>query len=212
MKKSTTQIQFTLIFCLGLALIIPQITLTATPPDSTAIQKSEQANYNIARYVTASGGVIGARSQNYVQHGTAGQAIVSGAQSANNFLASGFWIQPGAPTEISPAEGPSLPTVFALHQNYPNPFNPETIIEFDLPNTCLVTVEIFNTVGQRIRLISSQVEAAGHVTAVWDGRNEQGEVMGSGVYFYRVTADAVDNTPQNHQIQFQQTKKMLLVK
>jgi hypothetical protein len=212
MKKLTTQIKSTLIFCFGLALLITQIALTASPSDSTAIQKSEQANYHIARYVIASGGAIGASSPNHVQHGTAGQAIVTGAQSANNFLASGFWIQPGAPTEVSPAESPSLPTDFALHQNYPNPFNPETMIEFDLPNTCMVTVEIFNTVGQRIRLVSSQVQTAGHVIAIWDGRNEQGEVMGSGVYFYRVTANAVDNTQQNHQIQFQQTKKMLLVK
>lgn len=212
MKKWDTQTQCFRIFCLALLLLSYKTALAVSPVDSLSLIKSKQANYIIPRYVIGSGGVIGVRSPNYVHHGTAGQSIVGGALSVNNILLSGFWIQPAGPTKVSPAEKSSLPTVFALHQNYPNPFNPETTIAYDLPNACVVTVEIFNTVGQRIRLVSSHLQGPGRATVMWDGRDDLGQAMVSGVYFYKVTALALKNSENNQQIQFQQTKKMILVK
>lgn len=212
MIKWITQLQYCWLFCLGFAFLVSTAASAVAPADSISHNKSEQANYILGRRVIGSSGVLGARSSNNFHSATAGQTIIGRAQNANNIVVAGFWILSAGPTEVSPAEKPNLPTEFALHQNYPNPFNPETVIEYDLPNACLVTVEIFNTVGQRIRLISSQVQGPGYAQVVWDGRDDQGKVMGSGVYFYQVTAFSAANKASNHQIQFQQTKKMLFVK
>jgi flagellar hook assembly protein FlgD len=67
-------------------------------------------------------------------------------------------------------------------------------------------------VGQRIRLVNSHVQGPGQAIATWDGRNDQGQAMVSGMYFYQVTASALENNESNQHIQFQETKKMLLVK
>lgn len=209
MKKLISVSMLCLIFCLGLSHAI--ITSTAVA-QVDSLYKSELANYRIGRYVIGSGGVIGATSANNRHHATVGQTFVGGMQGTNNIVLSGFWLAGGSPVGIQSEEPVAMPTEFKLHQNYPNPFNPETTIAYDLPGVFLVTVEIFNTVGQRIRLVSSHVQGPGQAIATWDGRNDQGQAMVSGMYFYQVTASAVENKESDQQIQFQETKKMLLVK
>lgn len=125
-------------------------------------------------------------------------------------------------TDVQSYPQSSLPSSFDLKQNYPNPFsakggsasggNPQTTIRYNLPNECHITMEIFNVVGQRVRLLSSRVQGPGHAQVVWDGRDELEKPMCSGVYLYRVTATAVLTEGSNAEILFQQTKKMLLVK
>lgn len=209
MKKLISVSMLSLIFCLSLS---PAIIRSTAIAQVDSLRKSEQANYMIGRYVIGSGGVIGAASASQRHHATIGQTFVGGMQGTNHILHSGFWLPGGGPVGIQYEEPVAIPTEFKLHQNYPNPFNPETIIAYDLPGTFLVTVEIFNTVGQRIRLVSSHVQGPGQATAIWDGRNDQGQAMVSGMYFYQVTASAVENKESNQQIQFQETKKMLFVK
>ena len=87
-----------------------------------------------------------------------------------------------------PAVDGHLPidTVF----NYPNPFNPSTQISFALRDASRVSVNIVNLLGQRIRvLIDEQVMAAGEQQVVWDGRDDAGQQVSSGIYFYRIVAD-----------------------
>lgn len=93
------------------------------------------------------------------------------------------------------------PGEFSLYDNYPNPFNPETKISYSLARPCRVRLEIFNLLGQKIRTLVDQQQAAGVRQVVWDGRNQSGEEVASGVYFYRLEAD-----------DFSQTKKMILVR
>jgi hypothetical protein len=82
-----------------------------------------------------------------------------------------------------------VPTAYALGQNYPNPFNPTTTIEFDLPKSSSVTLEVFNVSGARMRsLLKGESIAAGSHTMMWDGRDASGRVVPSGVYMYRITA------------------------
>ncbi len=82
-----------------------------------------------------------------------------------------------------------IPTEFGLAQNYPNPFNPSTNIQFDLPKTVPVTLEIYNILGSRIRtLVRGESLNAGRYTAVWDGRDEGGTSVASGAYFCRISA------------------------
>jgi Secretion system C-terminal sorting domain/Viral BACON domain len=80
-----------------------------------------------------------------------------------------------------------LPLTLALHQNYPNPFNLSTNIEFDIPSRTDVRLEIFNVVGQRVRLLIAEPVSAGHHTVAWDSQSDHGSVVPSGVYFYRLT-------------------------
>ena len=91
-------------------------------------------------------------------------------------------------TAVETVDEPALPDAFTLSQNYPNPFNPSTTIEFDLPVRSSVTVTVLNVLGQRvIRLKEGELSAGTH-RLVWDGRDADGRVVGSGVYFYRVAA------------------------
>ncbi len=93
-----------------------------------------------------------------------------------------------------------VPDRFEVSQNYPNPFNPMTSIDLSLPAACTWTMTIYNINGQAIRKISRHDEA-GVVTIEWDGTNDFGQSVASGVYLYRVEAG-------NHAV----SKKMILLK
>jgi len=80
----------------------------------------------------------------------------------------------------------AIPEKFMVHQNYPNPFNPITTIKYDLPEDENVSLTIFNILGQKIVTLVSQEMQAGYHKSIWNGRNENGETVTSGVYFYRL--------------------------
>lgn len=93
------------------------------------------------------------------------------------------------------------PDVFSLSQNYPNPFNPSTEIQFQVPQVSQVTITLFNLLGQKVRtLVNSQMEPGSYKT-VWDGRNDFGQKVASGIYIYRMNAG-----------EFSSVKKMILMK
>jgi len=116
-------------------------------------------------------------------------------------LANGTVLElPGLPVGITGGQS-LLPNKFALHQNYPNPFNPTTTIRYDLKNNTEVSLEIFNLLGQKIRTLVSGLQEAGYREIGWDGRNDSGIGVASGIYIYRI--DAGD---------FIQTRKMVLMK
>ncbi len=94
-----------------------------------------------------------------------------------------------------------VPTDYALSQNYPNPFNPSTTIRYDLPEDGFLTIKIYNLLGQEVRALVSGDQTGGMHSVLWDGRNNQGQVVASGIYLYRL-----------HTKQFTQTKKMLFIK
>jgi hypothetical protein len=99
----------------------------------------------------------------------------------------------------------SMPSKFKLYQNYPNPFNPTTIIAFDLPSAAVVSVSVYNVLGQRVVELASQRQFQGGTESLeFDARN-----LASGVYLYRVDAVSTDVTLPGH---FTQTRKMLLIK
>jgi hypothetical protein len=98
-------------------------------------------------------------------------------------------------------ELPSVPQNFFLSQNYPNPFNPATTISYGLPADAHVKVEIYNLLGQNVRTLVDELQSAGYKAIIWDGRDDSGNHVSTGVYFYRI--DAGD---------FQASRKMLLIK
>ena len=82
----------------------------------------------------------------------------------------------------------AFPPAFGLADNYPNPFNPSTTIGYALPAESEVRLEVFNTAGQRVRVLLATHQPAGHYTVEWDTRDAQGQAVASGVYFYRLQA------------------------
>ncbi|MFZ1685229.1 MAG: S8 family serine peptidase [Candidatus Zixiibacteriota bacterium] len=82
----------------------------------------------------------------------------------------------------------NVPAGFDLSQNYPNPFNPTTNINFSVPATSHVTVEVFNILGQRVVTLFDGDKAAGTYTVTWNSRDESGNAVSSGIYFYRLVA------------------------
>ena len=87
-------------------------------------------------------------------------------------------------------DAPALPAAFVLHGNYPNPFNPETAIGFELGQPAKVRLEVFDLLGQHLRTLVEGERGAGAHRAIWDGRDEIGAPVASGVYFYRLQAGA----------------------
>ena len=102
----------------------------------------------------------------------------------------GAWSGEAVITVIeSPASKPVVPSLtFGLGANYPNPFNPETQIAYTLSETGPVELAIYNVLGQRIRTLVQEVQAAGRYQVVWNGRNENGGSVASGIYLYRLSS------------------------
>jgi hypothetical protein len=86
-------------------------------------------------------------------------------------------------------ENPNVPVKFSLAQNYPNPFNPSTVINYTISpsaNSTNTRLEIFNLLGQKVRTLVDARESGGIHSVSWDGRNDAGELLPSGVYVYRL--------------------------
>ncbi len=101
----------------------------------------------------------------------------------------------------APEEKNNRPESFELSQNYPNPFNPTTTIRYFLPKRENVTLEIFNLLGERVRMLADEEQTAGEHTALWDGKDEKGKTLSSGIYFYQLKGK-----------EFSKTKKMIFLK
>jgi hypothetical protein len=99
------------------------------------------------------------------------------------------------------APTPLVPTVTALSGNYPNPFNPSTDVKFSLKEAADVQIDIFNIKGEKVKtLVNDHMEAAYH-SVTWNGNDDQGRTVGSGIYFYKMRAG-----------KYTSTKKMILMK
>jgi hypothetical protein len=107
---------------------------------------------------------------------------------------------PPSPPKIDWRKIP-VPDQFKLEQSYPNPFNPTTTIEFSLPFDCKVDITIYNIFGQIVRNLAATETKAGYHTVKWDGTNNTGVRMASGVYIYRIIAGS-----------FVDSHKMILLK
>ncbi len=86
------------------------------------------------------------------------------------------------------AETGETPQKFELYQNYPNPFNLETTIEYELPFDSWTSLKIYNVLGQEVKTLVEGFKEAGRHKVIWDGRDEKGRVVTSGVYFCRMIA------------------------
>jgi len=95
---------------------------------------------------------------------------------------------PPSTTAVTEDHTATLPKTFVLEQNYPNPFNSDTVIHFALPTSADVELAIFNLTGQQVTTLADGMRAAGTYTVRWDGRNDDGRKLASGVYLYQLKA------------------------
>ncbi len=98
-------------------------------------------------------------------------------------------------------EEDELPTTFDISWNYPNPFNPGTTLDFRLPQVANVKLEIYNVLGQKVRTLVDAQMQPGRYKAIWDGRNDAGAALSSGMYICRFAAG-----------DFERVQKMILLK
>ncbi len=102
---------------------------------------------------------------------------------------------------VGDRNGKTPPPAFELAQNYPNPFNPVTTISYSVPRRAQVTIDVFDILGQKVRTLVVGNKAAGSYQVEWDGTDNAGRAVATGIYLYRYQAGDVV-----------QTKKMLLLK
>jgi hypothetical protein len=93
------------------------------------------------------------------------------------------------------------PAEFELYQNYPNPFNPETRIKYTLKKAGHVTLHIYNVLGEKVKTLLDQDQSTGFYQINWDGKNDKGKSVSSGLYLYKLEVNG-----------FSQAKRMLLLK
>jgi hypothetical protein len=109
------------------------------------------------------------------------------------------WMQNIVNPDIT--EAGNIPKAYNLSQNYPNPFNPTTTIKFDVKEKGSVTLKIYNVAGQLIRTLHDGVMDAGSYTLTWDGKNNRGASVATGVYLYKMEAK-----------NFSKTRKLVLLR
>lgn len=102
-------------------------------------------------------------------------------------------------TPVAENEIPVLHTV--LHENFPNPFNPETTISFSIKDAADVQLEVYNLKGQLVKSLVNDRQATGMYSVVWNGTDDAGKAVSSGIYYYRLRSG-----------RFSSTKKMVLMK
>jgi hypothetical protein len=106
------------------------------------------------------------------------------------------------PDVVSGAGGGPMPQRYSLRQNVPNPFNPSTVVHYDVPpGGGAMSLQVFDVSGRLVRTLVEGIQTAGHKRIAWDGRDDSGQPVSSGLYFYRLQAG-----------DYAQTRKMLLLK
>jgi len=122
-------------------------------------------------------------------------------RAMGNCSSASNWSSPSVYTDVSSLDESTVPGDFLLRQNTPNPFNPETTIQFDIPSPCFAKLVVYNIAGQVVSTLVEEGVSAGRKQVTWNGTDDSGRRLPSGVYFYRLTAG-----------DFSETKKMLLLK
>ncbi len=167
------------------------LTLSLISVFALSLGSSPVSGVQMARQVLDGGGAMWLSTTNYKLSSSLGQSITGVQEGAINKLYTGFWnpwVVQMTPVEWEQEDHAQLPKEFDLRQNYPNPFNPTTVIEYALPKASEVKIQIYNILGQKVRNLVDESQEAGYKTIHWDGKDDHGNEVSSGVYFYRIEA------------------------
>ncbi len=160
----------------------------------------DAAGFELKSSVIGAAGSPGS-SASFNSNGTLGQSSSIGPGGSTTFvLTGGFWSKLQTATGIFEA---AIPPIFrnALLPNAPNPFNPVTSINFEVSKQSPVIITIFNIKGQAVRNLVREVREPGRYEILWDGKNNQGRQLASGVFFCQFQVG-----------EFSDVRKMLLLK
>lgn len=171
--------------------------LTTAEPPNAARKLFWQIKFDTATISSPSGQVLFDSIRNNPSARIEFHDLV-GTKHRVNFIPSIFTITASGIREI---HGGITPGQYMLSQNYPNPFNANTEIVFALPNGGRVTLEVFNLLGQKVSTLIDGYLTAGTKIVNWDGRDDQGLPVPSGIYLYQLLS-----------AEFRETKKMLVLK
>jgi len=189
-----------LIVSFGLILAFSFFGLLSLGPKSHNQAQAKSNDYSVFVWQTINSGGNSFMSSNDTIISTVGQ-ICGGVMEGGGYEMHIGYICKCCPTKVEEQEDENTPYTFSLSQNYPNPFNPTTNIEFELPRSGPVIIEIFNILGQKVRILVDDHMKAGHKLVDWDGKDKNGNDVSSGIYFYRLQAG-----------NFSQARKMVLIK
>ncbi len=186
--------------------------LPPTPPDGAFDVRF--SNDDMVRFVNPSGLTeTGIKMQGLVfpvtisvvkTNGNLTGFVRAGAQEIP--LTSSSSIQLETPAQVTLVTGfnSEQPASFNLYQNYPNPFNSKTIIRYGVPEAANVTLLVYDLLGRVVRRLVDEVQPAGQKVVTWDGTDDMGKAVASGVYLCRMQGKGTPN--------FIQTRKMVLLK
>ena len=133
-----------------------------------------------------------------------GIALMDNAGGSAHYTTAGLVVTMTMPVITSVedyADNSSIPKTFALNQNYPNPFNPATTVSYQLPKNENVVLDIYNITGQLIKSLVNEPKNAGNYRIQWNGTNESGQRVATGIYIYHLKAGS-----------YEKTRKMVLLK
>jgi hypothetical protein len=151
---------------------------------------SSSSAYQVARSSLNQGGSVWLSQSSFQLCSSLGQNPAGKHFGDTTVVNVGFW-NPWV-TWVVPVEEDEesawFPANFELEQNYPNPFNPTTLIRYALPRASQVRIEIFNLLGQRVRILLDGRQSPGNWEIQWDGTDGQGMKVSSGIYFCRIAA------------------------
>ncbi len=146
--------------------VVIYYTLNGSTPTDSSTQYTDP--------VTLSGTVTNVKARAY-RNGWSASAVAAGTYVTTI-------------AAVDEEEEPTAPVSFSLAQNYPNPFNPTTVIEYYLRHGAPVELAVYNLLGERVKTIISEAQPAGWHTATWDGNDNLGSPVASGVYLYQLKA------------------------
>lgn len=157
---------------------------------ATSVYGQDSENYSIKASKISSGSAPFQSATSYNASSMVGQSSSGSGVSDTDFhLTPGFLgIYHQLRTDVDMAQDEILPRIFQLFHNYPNPFNPKTVIRYDLPRTADVKITIYNSLGREVKTLVDEEQSAGAHTVIWDGLNDDGARVVSGVYFFRLRA------------------------
>lgn len=148
-------------------------------------------DFSLIWYTVDGGGGGILTGSGYEMSATTGQFDIGSMSGGGYTLQLGSSGSGPIATAIDPPP-PGRPFVFRLHPNTPNPFNPATRIAFELPSDSMVRLEIFTVRGQRVRTLVNVTMTAGPHHVDWQGQDDRGKQLASGVYFVELRADGLE--------------------
>ncbi len=183
-----------------------------------SMDMDDDGDAEVGLYKAGSGGAFNQSSNvlDYMQYGEAGHQREGTAEGAGVWTAGDFvgspedgeslqlvdnaltgvanWVaRPATPNAANglatSVEDTEVPANFVLHANFPNPFNPTTTISYDLSRAGQVALDVYDMLGQKVTSLFDGGQAVGSYSYAWDGKDARGNVVSSGVYFYRLTLD-----------------------